>query len=88
MENNYEHSRITIRNMGKTGCDVMAKSAADSIKNALDSYAGWPDNTDFEVFPQGSYKNNTNIHTDSDVDVVVQLNSTFRSNLTEEEKGF
>ena len=70
----------------KQGATVTAKSTADSIKNALDSYDDWPDDADFEVFLQGSYKNNTNIRGDSDVDVVVQLNSTFRSNLTEEEK--
>lgn len=70
----------------KQGATVTAKSTADSIKNALDSYGDWPDDADFEVFLQGSYKNNTNIRGDSDVDVVAQLNSTFRSNLTEEEK--
>jgi len=32
-----------------------------------------------EVYLQGSYKNSTNIRGDSDVDIVVQLNSTFRS---------
>ena len=36
-------------------------------------------NIDFEVYLQGSYKNSTNIRVDSDVDVVVQLDSTFRS---------
>lgn len=36
---------------------------------------------------QGSYKNSTNIHGDSDVDVVVQLNSTVHSNLSELEKA-
>ncbi len=35
---------------------------------------------------QGSYKNDTNIRGDSDVDVVAQLNSTFYSNLSEDQK--
>jgi hypothetical protein len=35
---------------------------------------------------QGSYKNDTNIRGDSDVDVVAQLNSTFYSNLSDEQK--
>jgi hypothetical protein len=34
----------------------------------------------YEVYLQGSYKNHTNIRGDSDVDVVVQLNSTFLIN--------
>jgi len=35
---------------------------------------------DFEVYLQGSYRNGTNIRGDSDVDIVVQFNSAFRSN--------
>ncbi|GAH40757.1 unnamed protein product, partial [marine sediment metagenome] len=38
------------------------------------------------VYLQGSYKNDTNIRGDSDVDVVAQLNSTFYSNLSEDQK--
>lgn len=34
----------------------------------------------FEVYLQGSYRNATNIRADSDVDVVVELTSTFNSN--------
>jgi hypothetical protein len=41
---------------------------------------------DYEVYLQGSYKNDTNIRGDSDVDIVAQLNSTFYSNLSEDEK--
>ncbi|WP_271253524.1 nucleotidyltransferase domain-containing protein [Pseudanabaena sp. Chao 1811] len=37
----------------------------------------------FEIYLQGSYKNSTNIRADSDVDVVVQLNTTFCSNKSE-----
>lgn len=36
----------------------------------------------YEVYLQGSYANSTNIKSDSDVDVVVQLNSTFSPNTT------
>jgi len=46
-------------------------------------------NMAYEVYLQGSYKNDTNIRGDSDVDVVVQLNSTFGydlSGLDEEQK--
>lgn len=70
----------------KQGAITTAKNTADSIKNALNSYSHWPDGVDFEVYLQGSYKNDTNIRGDSDVDVVAQLNSTFYSNLSEEQK--
>jgi predicted nucleotidyltransferase len=36
---------------------------------------------DHEVYLQGSYKNDTNIRGDSDVDIVVQLNETFYRDL-------
>jgi len=61
-----------------------AKQTHESIRTALDCY-DWP-NGKPEVYLQGSYKNNTNIRSDSDVDVVVQLDSVFMSNLTEEQK--
>lgn len=68
------------------GAVTTAKATADSIKNVLDSYSDWPAGIDFEVYLHGSYKNDTNIRGDSDVDVVVQLNSTFCSNLSEDQK--
>lgn len=37
---------------------------------------------DFSIFLQGSYKNNTNIYGDSDVDVVIRLNQTFIADLS------
>jgi hypothetical protein len=36
----------------------------------------------FEIFLQGSYANSTNIRLDSDVDIVVQLNSSFNHDLS------
>lgn len=68
------------------GAITTAKATADSVKNALNSYNNWPDGVDFEVYLQGSYKNSTNIRGDSDVDVVAQLNSTFYSNLSDDQK--
>jgi len=67
------------------GAITTAKATHKSIKNALDSYK-WPAGVDFKVYLQGSYKNDTNIRGDMDVDVVVQLNSTFSSNLSEDQK--
>jgi len=67
------------------GAVTTAKQTHESIRNALNQYE-WPRGVNFEVYLQGSYKNDTNIRGDSDVDVVAQLNSTFSSNLTEDQK--
>jgi len=69
------------------GAVTTAKATHESIRNALDSYE-WPNGVDFEVYLQGSYKNDTNIREDMDVDLVVQLNSIFHSNLSEEQKRY
>jgi predicted nucleotidyltransferase len=60
------------------------KLPVDSIKRTfnLSSFT-------YEVYLQGSYANSTNVRFDSDVDIVVQLNSTFfpeKSQLTPSEK--
>jgi hypothetical protein len=68
------------------GAVITAKATADSVKYALNTYKNWPDSINYESFLQGSYKNNTNIRGDMDVDVVARLDSTFYSNLTEEQK--
>jgi len=68
------------------GAITTAKITADSIKNSLNIYNDWLERIDFKTYLQGSYKNNTNIRGDSDVDVVAQLNSTFYSNLSEEQR--
>ncbi|AEN74717.1 hypothetical protein Rhom172_2837 (plasmid) [Rhodothermus marinus SG0.5JP17-172] len=66
------------------GATTTAKKTHESIRAALDRYK-WPKGKP-EVYLQGSYKNSTNIRGDSDVDVVVQLNSVFMNNLTAEQK--
>lgn len=67
------------------GAITTSRRTHESIRAALDEHE-WPDNIDFEIYLQGSYKNDTNIRGDSDVDIVVQLNSAFFSNLSEEQK--
>ena len=62
------------------GAVTTAKQTHESIRVALKAY-DWPKEVRYEVYLQGSYKNDTNIRGDSDVDVVVQLNSTFFENL-------
>ncbi len=52
------------------------------IRAALDNYS-WPSDITYEVFLQGSYKNDTNLGGDSDVDVVVRLNHRLRPRVAE-----
>ena len=49
---------------------------------ALDAYGG-PSEITYEVFLQGSYKNDRNIGGDSDVDLVVRLNQLIRPRVAE-----
>lgn len=72
-------SQLTI--WANQGATVTSKATADSVKYALNNYTGFPTNN-YEVYLQGSYKNDTNIRGESDVDVVIQLNNTFYHNLT------
>lgn len=55
-----------------------SKQAHVSIRKALDSYSGWAKKTKYDIFLQGSYKNDTNLRRDSDVDIVVQLAARLR----------
>jgi len=66
---------VTWANQGAT---VTAKATADSVRHAIDQFAGWTETPSYEIYLQGSYKNDTNIYGDSDVDVVVHLNSSYQ----------
>lgn len=64
------------------GAVSSSKSTHVSIRMALDQYEGYPDNINFDVYLQGSYKNDTNIRGQSDVDVVVMLKSSFYGDIS------
>lgn len=71
----------------KQGATVTAKATHESIRNALSSEKS-PikdriSNGSIEIYLQGSYKNDTNIRGDSDVDLVVELNTAFGHNAHE-----
>lgn len=63
------------------GAVTTAKNTHESIRAAL---RVWPalQGRDHDMFLQGSYKNDTNIRGDSDVDLVAVLNETFQHDLT------
>ncbi|WP_159903608.1 nucleotidyltransferase domain-containing protein [Salinirussus salinus] len=66
------------------GADDSATKTYNRVKNVMEDDNSIPNQKDknFEVYLQGSYRNSTNIYADSDVDLVVQLNSSFRRNLS------
>src|SRR5262245_11948209 len=62
------------------GSITQSSNTYQSVRRALlDQDSGYADKA-FEVFLQGSYGNDTNIYAESDVDIVIRLDSTFRSN--------
>lgn len=67
----------------------IAQSAAtyDTIKKVLSDSSSPYYAKDFSIFLQGSYGNNTNVWKDSDVDIIICLNQTFYSDLSELEQG-
>lgn len=64
------------------GATKTAQATHESIRYALTQYS-FPDGVSYDAYLQGSYRNSTNIRGDSDVDVVVQLESVFSKDLSE-----
>jgi hypothetical protein len=56
-----------------------------SIRKALDSFKGWREPIAYDTYLSGSYINHTNIHANSDVDLVVELTSMHYFNLSTQE---
>jgi Nucleotidyltransferase domain len=61
----------------RQGAVATAQRTYASIQTALTTQRGGLSGRDLAVYLQGSYKNDTNIRGDSDIDVVVELNSVF-----------
>ncbi len=61
----------------KQGGTTQSRNTYAVVKNALEDRAAPYSGQDFTTYLQGSYSNDTNVYRDSDVDVVIQLNSTF-----------
>jgi hypothetical protein len=62
------------------GATATATQTYTSIKAALDQVQ-WPVGHAPDIYLQGSYRNSTNIYSESDVDVVVEIGNTFQSDL-------
>ena len=59
------------------GAQDTAKRTHEAIRRVLDAYR-WPQGMTYDFYLQGSYRNDTNILGDSDVDVVLEMTSTFK----------
>lgn len=82
-------SEDQLKTWGKQGSTGQFTATHDTLKTWLNDSNSPFCTKDFSIFLQGSYKNDTNIYGDSDVDVVIQLNQTFYpdlSILTDEEE--
>lgn len=69
----------------RQGATVGSANTYASVKQALKRHS-FPYGMGYEVYLQGSYPNYTNIRGDSDVDVVVETDSIYYSNLSESER--
>jgi hypothetical protein len=79
------NSESQLQSWAKQGAVTLAKQTHESIRHALNT-SDWSQGVTYDIYLQGSYKNDTNIRGDSDVDVVVELTSALCSNLTDYEK--
>jgi hypothetical protein len=59
------------------GAKVQSSLTYNTIKSTLESSDSTYSGRDFSIFLQGSYGNDTNIFKESDVDIVIRLNSCF-----------
>lgn len=62
--------------------ELRAQNTIKMIRSAIDANEKF-NSMDIEVFIQGSYANNTNVRTESDVDVCVMLKNTFHAEYPE-----
>jgi hypothetical protein len=72
------------------GSITQSSDTYNAIKNVLEANIAPYSGKNFKVFLQGSYGNDTNIYSESDVDIVILLDDCFQSDLTrltEEEKA-
>lgn len=69
---------VNLRTFAEIGAQATSRDTYATISRVFDG-ANFGGSLDFDVFLQGSYGNDTNIFRESDVDVVIRLNSTYTS---------
>jgi hypothetical protein len=65
------------------GAGVGSRDTYKTVRTALESQSAVYKNRKYEVFLQGSYGNDTNIYGESDVDVVMRLDSIWRGDVSD-----
>lgn len=83
-------SEDQLKTWAKQGPTAQFTATYDTLKSYLNDSSSPYYLKDFSIFLQGSYKNDSNVYGDSDVDVVIRLNETHYadiSNLSEEDKA-
>jgi hypothetical protein len=83
-------SEVQLDTWSKLGSVAQSRDTYATIKNALEAIGSPYAGKDYSVFLQGSYGNDTNVYSESDVDVVIVLNEVYYSdlqNLSEAEKA-
>src|SRR5260221_9933471 len=84
------NSESQLETWSKQGPTSQFTSTYDTLKSVLNDSQSPYYLKDFTIFLQGSYKNDTNVYGDSDVDVVIRLDSIFYTDLyflSEEERA-
>lgn len=69
------------------GSITQSAATYNTLKNVLTDSSSLYNAKDFSIFLQGSYGNDTNIWKDSDVDIIIRLNQTFYSDLSQLDEG-
>jgi len=67
----------------RPGAAKQSRDTYASIKGVLENNNSPYAAKTFQTFLQGSYRNDTNVYAESDVDVVIQLDSTFHYDLNQ-----
>lgn len=73
---------IQLETWAKQGSVTQSSTTYATAKNALESNDAGYARKDYKIFLQGSYCNDTNIWSESDVDIVMRLDSTFQYDIT------
>jgi hypothetical protein len=68
------------------GSVTQSKDTYETIRKVLNDSTSPYYLKDFSIFLQGSYGNDTNVHGDSDVDIVIRLDNAFASDLSKLEQ--
>lgn len=74
-------SETQLETWAKQGPTAQFTATYETLRGVLNDSSAPHYPKDYTIFLQGSYKNDTNVYGDSDVDVVIRLNQTFYTDL-------